>query len=165
MGITELLHGGQIVAQIVTFLVLFGLLRVFVWKRFLKVLDDRRTRIAAEFDQIEMMKSETASVRARYEADCAAIDAVSKQKIQEAIAEGKRIADAVTKSAEAESRKMVDEAKEAIRGEVARAHETLKEEIVDLALGAAGKVIEEKLTESDDRKIVDEFLKGIGEKR
>ena len=38
----KLLSGSEIVAQIISFLLLFFLLRAFAWKRFLAVLDARR---------------------------------------------------------------------------------------------------------------------------
>ena len=50
---------------------------------------------------------------------------------------------------------------EEIKRELVKAKEEIKAQIIDLAIGAAKTVITEKLTEDDDRKIVEDFLKGV----
>ena len=58
MEILKLLDTSQIVAQVISFLILFVVLRLLVWKRFLKVLDDRKTRLVTEFRNIENSRAE-----------------------------------------------------------------------------------------------------------
>jgi F0F1-type ATP synthase membrane subunit b/b' len=57
MELLKLLSGSEIVAQIISFLVLLFILRIFLWDKVLKVLDNRRERIASEFKQIEDTKN------------------------------------------------------------------------------------------------------------
>ena len=84
MELLKLLDGSQIVAQIISFLVLFFILRSLVWKRFLKVLDDRKERLATEFKGIEDAKSEAAKLKAYYEEHLDHIDQLAKAKLEEA---------------------------------------------------------------------------------
>ena len=49
--------------------------------------------------------------------------------------------------------------------EVAKAKEELKDQIVNLAVDVAGKVIEERLTVEDDKKIAEHFLEEIEKSR
>ena len=53
MDLLKLLTAKEIVAQIISFLLLMALLRVFAWKKLLNLLDERRARIASEFKKIE----------------------------------------------------------------------------------------------------------------
>jgi len=55
MELLKLLSANEIVAQIISFLLVFTLLRIFVWKHFLKILDDRRDRIASELKVIRIL--------------------------------------------------------------------------------------------------------------
>ena len=157
-ALKQLLDSSQVFAQVVSFLILFFILRALVWKKFLKVLDDRRERLASEFRTIEDSKAGVAKLKSYYETHLDKIDQIAKSKLEEAVSEGRRIAEEIRANANAESAKIIEKTDEAIRAEMARAKEDLRDEIVDIAIQAAGKVIEEKLTETEDKKIVEDFL-------
>lgn len=158
MELLKLLDTSQIVAQGVSFLILFFILRSLVWKRFLKVLDDRKERLASEFKGIEQSRAESAKLKAYYETQLDNIDQIAKAKLEEAVSEGKRIAEEIRQNANTEALQIIEKTGEAIRSEISRAREEFRDEIVDIAISAAGKVVEEKLTEGGDAKIVDDFL-------
>ena len=67
MGLLELISANEVVAQVISFLILLFLLRVLAWKKILKLLDDRKEKIAGEFKKIEDTKAEVAGLRADYE--------------------------------------------------------------------------------------------------
>jgi len=165
MELLKLLSANEIVAQVISFLILLFLLRIFAWKKFLKVLDDRRERIAAELRRIDDAKREVLSLRTDYEQRLGAIEQTAKAKIDEALEAGKRYAGQMRVKADEDRKRTVEDAKEAIKTEVANAREELKEEIVNLSIDIAGKVLEEKLTSRDDKRLAEEFLKELGPSR
>ncbi|MFA5500829.1 MAG: F0F1 ATP synthase subunit B [Candidatus Omnitrophota bacterium] len=158
MELLKLLDANQLVAQIISFLILFFILRTLVWKRFLQLLDTRKERISSEFKNIEDSKAEAARLRSDYENRMENIDQIAKEKIEEAVSEGKRIAEEIRENANTEALQIIKKTDEALKAEMARAREEYRDEIVDIALLAAEKVIEEKLTEEEDRKIAEDFL-------
>ena len=58
---------GQIIAQIVAFLVTLWILQRYAWNPLLKLMDERRANIRGEFEQIEAAKKEIETLRASYE--------------------------------------------------------------------------------------------------
>jgi F-type H+-transporting ATPase subunit b len=161
MELLKLLDSSQIIAQAVSFLILFVVLRALVWKRFLKILDDRKDRVASELKHIEDSKSEIAKLKSYYEAHLGNIEQIAKDRLEEAVSEGKRIADQIRENANVEAVKMLEKTDDAIRAELSRARKELRDDIVNIAINAAGKVIEEKLTEAQDKKIVEDFLNRV----
>ncbi len=161
MELLKLLSASEIVAQIVNFLLLLLVLRLFLWKPILKILDDRKTRIASEFRSLEEAKKETQGLKAEYDAKLNSIDTIAKARIQEAVDDSKAKTVEIIKKANLEAQKTIDSARADIKYEIRKAKEALKEEIVDLTISAVEGVIKEKLTEADDKKIVEEFLKEI----
>ena len=95
MGLLELISANEVVAQVISFLILLFLLRVLAWKKILKLLDDRKEKIAGEFKKIEDTKAEVAGLRADFEAKLISIDEIAEKKIEEAVAEGRKITDEV----------------------------------------------------------------------
>ena len=163
MEILRLLNTGQMLAQIASFLILFFILRVFLWKRFLGVLDARRRRIAAELRDIENAKNKSLALVSEYEAKLADIENASRRMIQDAVAEGRRLADNVKQNAQREAELILENAKTSIKEEISRAREKLKVDIVDLTVDIAGKVIQDRLTEEQDKRIVEDFLNKVNE--
>ncbi len=161
MELLKLLSASEIVAQIISFLLLLFLLRTFAWKKLLGSLDERRERIASEFKAIEGTKADITNLKADYEARLAGSEQAARARIQEAIAEGKKITEDVKKKAELAAGGIIEKAHENIKYELDKAKEELKDTIIDMTILATEKVIQEKLTGAGDKKLVEDFLKRI----
>lgn len=151
----------QILTQLAGFLVLLVLLKVFFWKPILSLLDERKDKIALEFKNIEEAKAGMAKLKAEYESKLTSIEETCRQKIREAIEEGKKINTEMKAKAEVQAARIIEGARENIAQELIQAKQELKAQIVDLALRAAESIILEKLTAEHDKKIVEDFLEKI----
>lgn len=161
MDLLKQFSANEIFAQIIGFLILLFLLRAFAWKKLLKLLDDRREKIASEFKKIEDTQAEIAKLKSEYDKRLSDIDETSKVKIQEAMARAKQLAEEVRESSQHEARKILQKAQENIDIELAKAKQELKNKIVDLTINTTEKMIKEKLTEEKDRKLISEFIEEI----
>jgi len=161
MELLKLLSANEIAAQVVSFLLLLFLLRRYMWKPFLKVLDTRGRTVSDELKKIEDTKLEVEKMKADYEDKLSHIEDTARAKVEEAIREGRRVTDEIRADADDKAKKMIENAKAIINDELGKAKEDLRETVVDLALGAAEKVIDEKLTSDGDRKLVKDFLKNV----
>lgn len=161
MELLKLLSANEIVAQIISFFLVLFLLKVFLWKRLLGVLDKRKERIASELKAIEDTKSEIDNLKTDYEVKIAAIDVEAKSMIQEAKEEALKIAEAMRKKAYQDTQEIVESAKASMQYELAKAREEIKDEIIDMTIRATEQVVGEKLTEEQDRKLIEDFLKNL----
>ncbi len=161
MELLKLLSANEIVAQVVSFLVLFFLLRAFAWKRILALLDERRERIASEFKKIKDEKDAAGKMKADYEEKLRSLDDAARDRIQEAVLDGKKRADGIKKAAHEEAQKIIERAKADAGFERLKAKEELKGEVIDLVLSATEHLLGEKVTEEKDRRIVKDFIEEI----
>ena len=161
MELLKMLSANEIVAQIINFLLLMFLLRIFLWKRVLRLLDERKQRIASEFENIKNSKESLEKLRTEYEAKLSSIDDTARIKILEAVDKGNLIVEQVTEEAHLEAIKIIDSAKRDIKYEILKAKDQLKDQIVEHTMKAAQDVIKEKLTTEEDKKIIEGFLKEI----
>lgn len=155
----------QILTQAIGFLVLLFILKKIAWKPLLSLLDERREKISSEFRNIERTKSELSRLEQDYKARLAEIEAQARQKIQEAIAEGQRIAVEVQEKAREEGKNILNKAKDNIELEIAKARVELRNQVASLAIRAAEKVIKEELTEERHKRLVTEFIDEAGQLR
>ena len=161
MELLKLLSTNEIVAQVLGFLILLALLRVFAWKSILGLLDKRKERIALEFKKIEGAKADIEQLRLEYAAKIASIDEEAQLKISEALNQAKVILEDSRKKGYIQAQEIMDNAKSSIKYELAKAKNDLKEEIIDLTLKATENLIQEKLTEEGDKRLVKDFLEGV----
>ena len=149
----------EFAVQIFNFLALFFLLRKFLWKRFLVILDERREKIAKEFKTIEDTKSEISRLQNEYQEKLNQIEEISRQHLQKAVQDGQRIADELSQQARIQAQRILNSAQEEIQFEIKKAKEELKVAVVDLTMRATEGMIREKLNPKTDQKLVEDLLK------
>ncbi len=161
MELLKLLSANEIIAQVIGFLILLVLLKVFAWKRILGILDKRKEYIAAELKGIEDSKAAIEKIKLEYEARLGSIEEATKERFSEALNESKIILEDARKSGHLQAQEIIDNAKQSVKYELAKAKDELKDEIIDLTLKATENIIKEKLTAEGDRNLVKDFLEGL----
>lgn len=152
---------GLFIWTILTFLVLFLLLRKFAWRPLLQALDTRQETIQKSLDDAEKAREELAEVQkasakivAKARADADAIIASSRTdaaKLQEELKQKARTeADGIIQSAEKQIQQQTDQSLAQIRGEA-----------VELSLMIASKLIQRNLSEADNDRLIQDALKQI----
>ncbi|HEY3155268.1 MAG TPA: F0F1 ATP synthase subunit B [Candidatus Eisenbacteria bacterium] len=159
----KLVHLNQLLAHAISFVIFLFLVRGAFNAIIFPPMRERRERIRAEFERIEREKAEVQKIRQEYEAHLKKLDAESRQRIQEAVAEGQRVAGEIREASRKEAQEMITRARQEIGIERDKAQATFRNEVVDLAVDIAGKVIREELTAEKHRKLVDEFLAEVEE--
>ncbi len=159
----KLVHLNQLLAHAISFIIFLFLVRGAFNAIIFPPMRERRERIRAEFERIEREKAEVQKIRQEYEAHVKKLDAESRRRIQEAVAESQRVAAEIREASRKEAQEMITRARQEIGIERDKAQATLRNEVVDLAVEIAGKVIREELTAEKHRKLVDEFLAEVEE--
>ena len=154
----QFVHLSQLLAHALSFLVFMFLVRAAFTAIIYPPMRERRERIRAEFERIEQEKSEVGKLRLEYEAHLKRVEAESRQRIQEAVADGQRVAAEIREGSRKEAQEMLVKAREEIVMEHDKAQVALKNEVVNLAMDIAGKVIKEELNAEKHKKLVDAFL-------
>jgi F-type H+-transporting ATPase subunit b len=162
---SSLVHWNQLLAHALSFIVFFFLVRLAFKAIIYPPMQERRERIRAEYEQIEGEKANLAGLRQEYEAHLKRIEAESRERIQTAVVEGQRVAGDIREVARREAQEMITRAREEIALERDKAQLELRNDVVDLAMGIAGKVLHEELSATRHKKLVDEFLTEVGEAR
>jgi len=144
--------------QIIGFLLTVWLVRRFAWAPLLKVLEERRQRIAAQFQEAERQQSEAAALKARVDQELRGIEAQARKRIQEAVGEGQRVAGEIKTQAQQEAAQRIARAEDEIVREREKAKELLKEQVVSLSVRVAEKILRKEIDGPTQRKLVAEFI-------
>ena len=139
-------------------LILFVLLRIFLFKPINKMKAERTRTIQDNLDSAEKAKTEAEELRQQYE------DSISeaKDKANEIIMKAHENAEseraAIIKKSQEEAEKIVSDADKTIENERKRVLRQAQSEIADLAIEAASRIVGENLDDEKNRRLVDQFL-------
>jgi F-type H+-transporting ATPase subunit b len=161
----QFVHWNQLIAHAISFIIFFFLVRVAFQAIIYPPMRERRERIAAEYKRIEDEKAAVAQLRKDYEGHLKRIEAESRERIQNAVAEGQRVAAEIREIARKEAQDLMKRATDEIARERDKAQVALRDEVVTLAMEIAGKVVREELTAEKHRKLVDGFLAEVEQAR
>lgn len=147
-----------LVAQIVNFLILFGILYLVAYKPILRMLDERSRRIKESMEQAESIKEQSA----RAEEEVKKQLGEASREGQERIARAVRAGEEVKQKAQAEARQEADALIARARSEIQRERDEaigeVRRDFADLAILAAGKVIDRSLDKEEHRQLIDKVL-------
>jgi len=148
----------QLIAQVVNFFILLFVLRLVAYKPILKMLDERKQRIAEGLNAAEIARAEAASAQANIQSQ---LDQARKDG-QEIVANAQGIATRIQADAREQSTKDREAALERARIEIQqerdRAIADLRGEFADITVKAAEKVINQSLDRQAHQRVIDETL-------
>ncbi len=152
----------QIIWTFVNIIVLFLLLKKFLFSRVTRIMDEREALINGNIEQAEQQSREAEELKTRYEAELANAKAEAASIVAEAKARGQKEYDKQLAAAREDAARVMQEANRTIEEQRAAALDGLKASIAGIALAAASKVLEKNLSGADNEKMVDELLSGVG---
>ena len=156
------IDGFRLLWQTINFLILLFLLQRLLFKPVLRLMDQRQERIRQSVDEADRMRQFAEETKRQTEA---LLDDARRQA-NEIIEGSRRMAEQYEASekdrARHEAELLIERAKDEITLERDRAVADVRQQAVDLAILAAGKVIEQQLNVDQHRQLVTQFLAQAG---
>ncbi len=147
-----------------TAVVFFGFLLIlgrFVWKPLLASLSERESSIRGSLEAAEQAMKNAEEIRKNNDAALREAEALALKLRREAVEEAERVRAERIEKAKSEADELLAKAKQTIETEKKRALDELRQEVADLAIQAAGKILHAELDAEKNRKLVDRFLQDL----
>jgi len=152
-----------VLTNIAGFVIVVWILAKFAWGPILDMLDARRDKIAGDFAEAEQARGDAESLRGDFESKLGEIKAIEREKVQEAVVRGEEIADRLKGEAQAKAETALDKARQDIDVETQKAQLSLRDDVVNLALSSAEKLVNQKLDDDTHRRLISEYIDELGE--
>ncbi len=152
------INPGLMVWTVVTFVVLALVLSKFAWKPLLKSLKDREDTIRQALDSAEKARAESAQLLKRNEENLAKAEEEYRKILREGKMLAEKLKEEIVAKAHQQAQRELQQAKEEIHRDIDAAKQQLRGEVADLAILAAGKILDETMDAQKHKKIVDKFL-------
>ncbi len=151
------------VCVVINLLVLYVLMKKFVFGRVTKIIDARQAMIEEKNAAAAKTQEEAESLKKEYEKSLENANETSVQIVREAKDKARAEYNKILARAAVDAEAMKDGAQKAIATEREKQMDELHVQIMDLAAEAAGKIMADKASQETDKAIYDAFLNEAGD--
>jgi F-type H+-transporting ATPase subunit b len=152
---------GLIIWTIITFLLLLIILKKVAWKPILTALDKREKEIADSLNRAEQAKEEAQKILEENQATLSKAEEESKKIIDKSREYADNLKGQLMKESKDQAQKIIEDASAEIERKKNAAFEELKNQIADISVSAAEKIMKENIDANKNKQIVNKYLSEI----
>jgi F-type H+-transporting ATPase subunit b len=158
-------NGGDILFQLAMFIILLALLKKYAWGPLMGIMTKREEHVANEIEAAESSRKEALSYLEEQREIVKQSRIEAGQLIENAKKQGEAQREDIITEARIQSERIKESAKREIVQEKEKAVAALREQVASLSVLIASKVIEKELSEADQGKLINDYIKEAGEER
>jgi len=147
-----------LLAQIVNFAILFGLLYLVAYKPIMRMLDERSRKVKESMEQTEYIKEQAEHAEEETKRRIEAASREGQEVIARAVRTGEEVRQQTQQEAREEAESLAVRARADIQQERDDAIDELRKEFADLTILAAEKAIDRSLDKEAHRQLIDKTL-------
>ncbi|MGN0649530.1 MAG: F0F1 ATP synthase subunit B [Oscillospiraceae bacterium] len=153
---------GTIVFTLINTLIIFLIFRIFLYKPVCSILDKRKEMAAAEIAEAQRAKESAEKTEQEYNEMLANAKQAAESMMNEAVKKAQAREAEIISEANAHAAEIRAKAEEAIERDKKRAVNEIKDELSEMIVMAATKVVEKEISEKDNEEIISRFLAEVG---
>ncbi|MBQ9263498.1 MAG: F0F1 ATP synthase subunit B [Clostridia bacterium] len=153
----------QILISLINLLIMFLILKKFLFKPVKKVMDTREAQVSKIYDEADRSRNDANQMKNEYEQRLATARQEADSMIKTATQTAQRKGDQIVFDAKAQASHVKQKAEEEIAQQKKQMLQDVRSEISELAVDIASKVVEREINQKDYDGFVDEFIKNVGD--
>jgi len=142
---------------------LFLVLKKFLFKPVIKMITDRQQEIDDMYAEAGKAKQSAAALESEYQQKLSVAAQTGERMVKEAVTRGQHREEEIIRQANLEADAIRRKAAADIEQEKKKAINDAKDEISEMAMAIAEKVVGRSLNEADHADLVDQFINELGE--
>lgn len=144
-------------------LTIFFVARKFLFGPVMKIITERQQEIDTLYSDANSAKTQAETLKSEYQLKLSDAQAASERIVKEAVTRGHAREEEIIRKANADAAAIMDKASADIAQEKKKALNDAKNEISEMAMAIAGKVVGRELNAADQQNLVDSFIDELGE--
>lgn len=153
---------GDFLYYLVIFLILLALIKKFAWGPVTEMMEKRATKIANDIDSAEDSRKKAQELAQQREVALKDSHVEASKIIDRAKQNGEQQKTNIVNSAHDEVVTMKANAKKDIQQERQEALDGVKNDVAELSIEIASKIIQKELSSEDQKALVDSYIEGLG---
>lgn len=152
---------GDSLVTLISFLLLFVVIKSVAWKPLMNMLAQREEAINADLDKAETARLSAEQQLAEVELQLREARTKANDTLSRAQVEGTELQKAIVEEAKEDARRIRTQAEKEIDLERKQAFTSLRSEISEISISIAEGIIGKELNADDQNRLIEEFIKGL----
>ncbi|WP_424450052.1 F0F1 ATP synthase subunit B [Pseudodesulfovibrio tunisiensis] len=144
--------------RMINLLIFLGILWKFAGSKIKEFFVGRRDQIKQDLDDLQNRQAEAEKKLKEVESGIANMEQEKQAILSEAKAQGEAMKEAIIAKAEKDAAALAEQAKRTAANEATAAIDAIRAEMADMVIEAAERIVQEKLSDKDHDKLVDDYL-------
>lgn len=146
-----------------SFVLLIVLIKVFAWEQLTGIFDEREKKIAADIDSAEVAREQAEALAQQRQDELTGARSEATEIIKSAKETGKKQESQIVADAQEAASRLKDKAEADIAQSKAEAFADIKDDVADLTVLLAEKIMTKELDNSAQSKLIDSYLDQLGD--
>jgi len=155
----------QIIISLINLLILFLILKKFLFKPVQKIMDTRRAQVQKMYSDAESDKADAGKMKQEYEQRLTTAREEADTLVKNAVATAQRKGEQTLNDARNEAARLKQKAEKEIEQQKKQMISGVVSDISDLAVGIASKIVEREIDQKDYDAFVDDFIRNVGDQK
>ncbi len=151
------------VISLCNLLIIFLVVKKFLFGPVKKVLDARREKIDSDYADAKKAMNEANAARDEYGKKLESANATADGIIADATASANRRADDIVDEARQKAAVIIKRAEDDAELEMKKAQSAIRHEIVDVSVEISQKLLEREINKDDHKELIDSFIENLGD--
>ena len=147
-----------LLAQIVNFVILLFLLKKFLYKPLINLMNNRRQKIEEGLEKARKGEEEFQKIQELRDKELAKVQKEAEVIIQKAKEVGDKKQQEILKEAEEKTKKIIEEAKGRINIEKEKMLKEVRQDVANLVITATEKILKEKMDKNKEKEMINEVF-------
>ncbi|HDC6366017.1 TPA: F0F1 ATP synthase subunit B [Staphylococcus aureus] len=155
---------GTVIVQVLTFIVLLALLKKFAWGPLKDVMDKRERDINRDIDDAEQAKLNAQKLEEENKQKLKETQEEVQKILEDAKVQARQQQEQIIHEANVRANGMIETAQSEINSQKERTIADINNQVSELSVLIASKVLRKEISEQDQKALVDKYLKEAGDK-
>ena len=153
----------QILISLINLLIIYRILKKFLFKPVQKVMNERQAQVDRIYGDANQSRAQAEQMKQEYEQRLASAREEADGLVKNAVQTAQKRSDQMVSEASAQASRIKQKADEEIAQQKKKMLQDVRDEISDLAVEIASKVVEREISPRVYDGFVDEFIRNVGE--
>ena len=153
----------HIVISLCNLLILYLMLKKFLYKPVKKMLAERQAAIESRYDEADKALSDAHAAQTEWNEKMAAADEEAAGIVSSAVESANRQSSAILGETKERADRMISRARAEAEAERRQAEDDIKAQIADVSVILAGKILDREINAEDHSDLINSFISEIGD--
>ena len=160
-GLSAIINPVSLLMHLVNIVILYIVFRLLLYKPVAKFMKSRQERFAKEREELDAEKTEADAIRAQGDEILHKARSDAETQVAQIMAQADKDAKSIREEAQKQAGVIIENAKQEAQEEKRRQLEAMHDQVMELSVALASRILEREIKPEDHQKLMEEFLSEV----